>query len=347
MRVAKFLLKNSKSSCLPLLALITFFSVTTFACGNSRPSTLKLIVVDEKPSDSLGFTITIEGQTLEELKDNEFEFPLDPNLVAGKLLKLQIAETFNSSVDPFTGSRFDLWRVGSFEFLGTSLNSPLVLHIGDAVAWVNDGSWGRFEPDWDIPLSGRMSKLRMTFDSLNEFQNRFDEWKSYLEGRTIQGKGSYSIRCGLDFPWRLRSDGTFSFEFSEMELYFTKCSFYVRKLLPSQIFDKETLAQGPGVSKHFGWTEVLAILDEFEDDILELSDIYEREGRYLNSQSDFEKAMIYLEETNRKIDEELPDLYNVLQKVKLEISTVISQLEKEIEIYQKFGDLKCPTLKEC
>lgn len=308
-----------------VIGIVAAVSVVS-GCGASRPDTVTLIIEILSPNfTSSGFAIRLGDWQEEGVKSGRYEVPVPKEWVSGTEVSISMVEDFIVGQDIFTDESYDVWSDGKLIIDEVGWDKPLTLRIGEAVAYVDPGSWATVKVS---PKSGRFSFIsearRASLNlgrELNEFQNDLNE-----AGRQGEGDWYYSIRCGLDFPWKLNKNGGYSFTYDAMELYFLKCSRNIETVYLSQV---QTLAESVDSSeeylKVYGKSRLLQSLEFLSEELEDLAYTYERESTYLNS-SEYDKAKVFLESAYAKVAEAISSTENINVENQTQMSKDLGRL---------------------
>lgn len=287
---------------------------------------------DEAPFNisSSGFAIQIGDWQEQGITGGEFEIPLPKEWVAGAEVPISIVENLMDGVggDLFTGKKFDVWEEGTLLINEVGLDKPLILHIGESVAYVDDDSWATFKVS---PQSGRLPYLQKAKVALADLSTRLQEFKRDLEGRKIQENWMFPYRCGLDFPWKLKSDGSGErISFNAVELYFVRCSVHVVPAYASQAEGLATIVKSSEeYQETYGKSRLVKGLESVAIAIEELASTYRREGSYLGNQSGFEKALVYITSSSDAVDEAIASAIKIHDENYQKLRNDSSQLTLE------------------
>jgi len=278
-------------------------------CGAARPDTVTLIVEDESPLNltSSGFTIQLGDWQQEGITGGRYEIPLPEEWVTGTEVSISIVENLMAGFgevgqDLYTGEPFDVWTKGTLTVDETGWDEPLTLHIGESVAYVDPGSWAKFKVS---PQSGRLPFIRKAQSAANLVTTKLQELKRDWENRQDQGSWVYYYRCGLNFPWKLKSNGSWGgVSFNTIELYLVECSLNIETVYMSQARSlTKSVNSNEDYLAPYGKSLLVRSLESVSDALQDLANTYEREGLYLGSQTDFDKALVYIKTSNARVDE--------------------------------------------
>lgn len=312
-----------------LAGLLVSVAIST-SCEVSQPDLLKIIIKDESNGvASLGFFVKIGEWQQEGLTDGTYEIPIGDNWINGAEIPISIVEDLSGGAvggDLYTGKASDKWTDGVLVIEDGQWDKPLVLNIGDAVAWISPGSWATFNVS---PRSGRLEIVESARVAASNIDNRLRSFMSNWERDFAHGFEEVYF-CGFYDSWRYAYGSVDANDLELYELDFVKCSYHLETYWTSQVRDLvEYVENSDSYTDEFGRSKLVKSLDLVNDAITNLADTYEREGRYFGTNSDFLKALVYLRKSNTQVEERIASMIEINSK-SLQRLTRDSQKLKEL-----------------
>jgi len=312
-----------------VIGVVAAVSVVS-SCGASRPDTVTLIFegTSLNPTSS-GFAIQFGDWQQEGVKSGRYEVPLPKEWVSGSEVSISMVEDFSAGQDIFTDESYDVWSDGTLIIDEAGWDEPLTLRIGESVAYVDPGSWATFKVS---PQSGRLSFLIKAQAAVNIANLKMEEFKIKWDQRQNEkGGGQYALRCGLDLPGKRNKDGSWSFgSYDAVELYFLKCWRNIETVYLSQMQSlMKFVESSEDYLKAYGKSRLLQSLESISEALEDVAYTYKRESSYLGGQSAWNKAVVYLDAENAKVDEAIVDAIRVNKENKGQIGGDFLRMSKE------------------
>lgn len=292
-----------------VIGIVAAVSVVS-GCGASRPDTVTLIVETLFPNiTSSGFAIRLGDWQQEGMKSGRYEVPVPKEWVSGTEVSISMVEDFTAGQDIFTDERLDVWSDGKLIIDEAGWDKPLTLRIGEAVAYVDPGSWATFKVS---PRSGRLSYIEEAQTAVNDANSMIYKFQRVWDQRLFEvGDLRFEIRCGLALPGKRKGDSWTLITFDALELYFLGCSRNIETVYLSQAQSlAESVDSSAGYLKVYGKLRLLQSLESISEALEDVAYRYERESSYLN-QSALDKARVYLQAATAKVDEAVLDAIKI------------------------------------
>lgn len=285
------------------LGVVLLFTVSAAGCasGPKIPDTVVMKVVFEEIYDAPRYLLSVGGWESGAIETDGELFSLESkdDWVVGMNLRLSLVSSYLPKKDSLSGKSLLNWESGSLRLTGVNWDVPLILHIGESVAWVEEGSWAEVTVS---PTNLRLSAVNESNIALGQLKQEIYAFENGWDVRERWNGRTYESFCGAKPTFTLKKDGRFSGTLSQWEIYYTSCWLYVQQKYQAELrkIGSSTVASNFQI--------VADALSEVDDALEELADTYRREGRGFYDVADIEKAWVYLKSAASRVDGEIDSL---------------------------------------
>jgi hypothetical protein len=241
---------------------------------------------------------------------DSLEIDVSDNWTQGTKIPFYVETSYVPDKDPILNSMVGDWSVGELTLTGSNWDVPLLLHIGEATIWSEEGSWAQ------VSKSPRSEKFE-TLDKLN-FENQKLKLKiTAIERkfRDIRNRQNNSMSPGL-----CSEDFMVVKTFDDFGVWATSCwAEYETVHIPQWT---KFLGERASANAEDLIQKVAESLDRLSRDF--------RSNVYINSNSDFKQAAIEFQVSSQKLFTSIASLIGELHAREKEIQKSLKRLTKEI-----------------